>query len=68
MARRVVPMWWGGRWEKTLAVFCGHAGVSDEPLLWSRIRRLDDILYRRNGEHPVGVLENRKRTRSLFLG
>lgn len=44
-ARRVVPMWWGGRWEKTLAVFCGHAGDSGGPRLRCQVRGLEDILY-----------------------
>lgn len=68
MARRVVPTGWGGRWEKTLAVFCGHAGDSGEPRLRCQVRRIEDILCSQELERAAGVLANRKRARSVFLG
>lgn len=68
MARRVAPMGWGGWWEKTLAVFCGHAGDSGEPRLKCQVRRIEDILCSQEGARGGWGLQHRKRAQSLFLG
>lgn len=67
-ARRVVPMWWGGRWEKTLAVFCGHAGDSGGPRLRCQVRGLEDILYGQKLERGCWGFGEQKKGPKLVPG
>lgn len=68
MARRVVPMGWGGRWEKTLAVFCGHAGDSGGPRWKCQVRRIEDILCSQALERGCGGCGEQKRGPPLVPG
>lgn len=68
VARRVVPMGWGGRWEKTLAVFCGHAGDAGEPRLKCQVRRTEDILYSQELERGCWGFGEQKKGPRLVPG